>query len=171
MTSRLFPFFILLISLLTACNKDGVSPAEALPGDTWFPLKINGVDLSVQLALTPAEQQRGLMYRDSLDPEGGMIFAYRDPQRMSFWMANTRIPLDIGFFDEKGVLLEIHQLIPFDTKSISSQTDAALFAIETNRGWYASKGLYPGAKIDMKLLAEALQQRGMDPERYRITDY
>ena len=155
---------------MTGCEKDAFNSAEALPGDTWFPIKINEVDINVQLALSPPEQQRGLMYRDTLDPEGGMVFAYRAPQRMSFWMANTRIPLDIGFFDENGTLLEIHQLIPYDTKSVSSRTEVAMYAIETNRGWYASKGLYPGAKIDMLLLAKAFKERGMDPARYRMTD-
>jgi uncharacterized membrane protein (UPF0127 family) len=160
----------MISGLLVACNKDSSSPGVVMPGDTWFSVRINETSLQVQLALTPAEQQRGLMYREDLAQDAGMIFAYRDPKPMSFWMANTSIPLDLGIFDEKGTLLEIYQLVPFDTKSVRSRTEDALFAIETNRGWYAANGLYPGAKLDLQLLAKAIRSRGMEPASYRIEE-
>ena len=97
-----------------------------------------------------------------------MIFVYEKPQRMSFWMLNTSIPLDVGFFDSHGVLREIHPLIPHDRSTVASRASNLRFALEVPRGWFASKQIQPGAQLNLRDLREALLGRGFTPERYGL---
>lgn len=135
---------------------------------TWLPLRVGDREIEAQIAITQGEQRRGLMFRDSLGEHQGMLFVYRQPQAMSFWMANTRIHLDIGFFDAQGVLQEIHQMVAGDTQPTQSVGDQLSFALEMNRGWFAANGLRPGAQLDTALLAEALRRRGVQPRDFGL---
>ena len=65
------------------------------------------VPLNVELADTPAERARGLMFRQSLGESEGMLFVFEKPETPSFWMKNTKIPLSIAFFDEDKKLINI----------------------------------------------------------------
>ena len=97
------------------------------------------------------------MYRESLDNGHGMLFLFDRPDKRGFWMRNTRIPLDIGYFDSSGQLLEIHKLFPYDETAVNSRSSEVLIAVETNRGWYAANGIQVGDRIDMSSLAFALE--------------
>ena len=122
----------------------------------------------IRLAVRPLEMQRGLMERRDLGRDDGMIFVYEKPQQMSFWMRNTPTPLDIGFFDTEGVLQEIYPLHPFDERSVASRGTQLRFALEVNQGWYRENGVKPGAKLDVKALAEALRARGFEPRGFGL---
>lgn len=61
-----------------------------------------GHDFQVELAVTPAQQSRGLMFRKTLAANHGMLFDYHPPRRIAMWMKNTFISLDMVFFDAKG---------------------------------------------------------------------
>lgn len=110
-------------------------------------LKIGDHQLSVEVAESPGEQALGLMNRDFLPADRGMIFVLEEPKRASFWMKNTSIPLDIAFLDASGVILEIYPLVPFEETPVVSRSDQVAYAIETNRDWFASRGLKPGIKV------------------------
>ena len=157
-----------LIALVAGCDSSGDETAAKAGPEAWLPLKLGTVPLEVQIVLTQAEQRKGLMHRDSLPENSGMLFPYASPRRLSFWMANTRIPLDIGFFDGDGLLLEIHHLLPFDTASTQSHGDDMQYALEMNDGWFARNGLYPGQKLDLGMLADALRRRGADPRVFGL---
>ena len=138
------------------------APIDAVNSQTYFPISIGGIQLQLQLALKPAEQQKGLMHRESLDKDHGMLFLFDSPDRRGFWMRNTCIPLDIGYFDSPGQLLEVHKLFPFDETAVNSRSREVLIAVETNRGWYAANGIQVGERIDMNSLdiaVESLKQR------------
>lgn len=149
---------ILLSLALTACQpeKKNLPPTNS---QTYFPISIGGQELRLQLALTPAEQQKGLMFRQELAEDHGMLFLFERPDKRGFWMQNTRIPLDIGYFDASGHLLEVYQLFPYDETSVPSKSHEILIAVETNRGWYAAHGVKPGARIDLDDLRTALERR------------
>ena len=132
-------------------------PVQPASCQTYFPISIGGGKLKLQLALKPAEQQKGLMYRESLDDDHGMLFLFDHPDKRGFWMKNTHIPLDIGYFDSSGQLLEIHKLFPYDETAVNSRSREVLIAVETNRGWYAANGIQIGDRIDMSSLAFALE--------------
>ncbi len=143
---------------VTACQptKESLPPATS---HTYFPISIDGQVLQLQLALNSAEQQKGLMHRDSLAEDHGMLFLFDQPKKQGFWMRNTRIPLDIGYFDASGQLLEVYKLFPYDETSVPSRSREVLIAVETNRGWYAKHDVKPGARIDIEALQTALKRR------------
>jgi hypothetical protein len=89
---------------------------------------------TVELARTPAEMERGLMYRDRLAPDHGMLFLYDEERPASFWMKNTLIPLDLIFADSTGRIVQIaERAVPLSTALISS--DRAVRAVlEVNGG-------------------------------------
>jgi uncharacterized protein len=163
-------FLVLFVCgfLLPGCQPDPDTVAKPLGADAWLPLKVGTVELQAQIAIKESEQRRGLMHRDSLPENGGMLFPYTTARRMSFWMANTRIPLDIGFFDSTGLLLEVHRMVPFDTTPTQSRARDVQFALEMDSGWFARNGLYPGQRLDLDLLADALRRRGADPRAFGL---
>ncbi len=125
----------------------------------FFPIRVGDATVRMQIAVTPAEMQRGLMGRTDLGPNDGMLFVYDTPKRMSFWMKNTPTPLDIGFFTADGELREVYQLFPYDETPVASYADNYLYALETNQGWFKANGLKSGARLDMEALRAALQAR------------
>jgi uncharacterized membrane protein (UPF0127 family) len=152
-----FDILITLVVLASvACQPTKVSP-EPVNSQTYFPISIGGSELQLQLALKSAEQQKGLMYRKSLDKDHGMLFLFDRPDKRGFWLQNTRIPLDIGYFDASGQLLEVHKLFPYDETSVNSRSREVLIAIETNRGWYDANGIQVGDRINMSSLVLALE--------------
>lgn len=156
-----------LLLTLSGCSET-TPPPEPADATTWFPLAVGDVALEAQIALSQGEQQRGLMYRESLGENRGMLFPYPSPRRLSFWMANTSIPLDIGFFAQDGRLLEVHRLHPFDTQPTPSRSDQVQFALEMNQGWFRRMGLRPGATLDLDLLAAAIKRRGVNPADFGL---
>jgi hypothetical protein len=156
--------------VLAGCNKDGTDkPAASKTVADYFPIKIGERTVRMQLAVLPAEQQQGLMFRRDLGPDDGMLFPYRTPQAMGFWMRNTPTPLDIGFFDADGVLQEVYQMYPHDETTVRSRSDRLRYALEMNQGWYRDNGVRPGAKLDLAALAAALKARGFDPVTFGLT--
>lgn len=157
--------------MLTACKPDTkATSGEPVGADTYFPIRIGDKTLQLQLAITRAEQQKGLMFRKELPQDHGMLFISESPRQQGFWMKNTSLPLDIGYFDASGRLLEIHKLFPYDETPVASRNQQVLIAVETNRGWYAGNDINPGAQLDMKAMKAAITQRGFSPTAYLIED-
>ena len=168
MTLRLPKFIPLVLLILCSCTPESDKPAASATIETWLPLSIEGIPIEAQVAITRTEMSRGLMYRESLGPDRGMLFPYRQPEQMSFWMANTPLPLDIGFFDSEGILKEIHRMYPYDTNKTRSRSSGIQFALEMNSGWFADNSLFPGARLDLEAVSRALHQRGVDPGSYGL---
>ena len=155
----------LLISfaLVAGGCKEDAPPAKPKGMDAWFPIRLGKVDVKMQVAVRSFEQQQGLMHRAMLGDDEAMIFVYGDTSGRSFWMRDTLIPLDIGFFDRDGVLREVHAMNPLDENPVTSVSDSIQFAVETNQGWYRNHGVKPGAALDLAALKKALTARGFDP--------
>lgn len=131
-----------------------------------FTIPVGEHAVSMQLAARADEMSQGLMYRKTMGADEGMLFVYRVPQRMSFWMKNTELPLDIGFFDGYGVLKEVRPMYPHDETPVRSRGSDIKFALEMNQGWFARQGVKPGAILDLVALAGALRARGFDPSEF-----
>ncbi len=110
-------------------------------------LHIDKATLTTEIAATPAQRERGLMYREKLPDNDGMIFIMPSVGPATFWMKNTLIPLSIAFLDHKGVILEIHDMKPLDETITHSESDQVAYALETNLHWFALNGIKPGDKI------------------------
>ena len=106
----------------------------------------DGVELKIEVATTPSQMKRGLMHRDRLREDWGMLFVYARDQRMSFWMKNTKVPLSIAFIDADLVVREIHDMEPMTEDSHDSAV-AVRYALEVNRGWFARNGIRPGSVL------------------------
>jgi len=168
MKYRTHSFFALAALLLLAACAPQEPAAASEPSATYFPISIGGIELQLQLALIQSEQSKGLMHRDSMPADHGMLFLFKQPEPRAFWMRNTRIPLDIGYFDASGRLLEIHSLYPYDENSVPSRSQEVLIAVETNRGWFAQNKMMPGAQIDLEALTQAIQRRGKSPANFQL---
>ncbi|KZD05863.1 DUF192 domain-containing protein [Oceanibaculum pacificum] len=102
---------------------------------------------SVELAVTPQQQAQGLMYRERLETEAGMLFLYEPPQEIAMWMKNTVIPLDMIFVDESGAVTGVaERTIPFSTQTIESP-GLARAVLELNAGTAERLNIAPGARL------------------------
>ena len=108
-------------------------------------LKVGPANLNVEFASTPEEIQQGLMHRDHLDQNSGMLFAFSKPTQQSFWMKNTKMPLSIAFLDEGGSIFDIKDMNPFDETPIRS-SGPAKYALEVNKGWFDKNNVTIGDK-------------------------
>ncbi len=142
------------------------APKEAAaPFDAVFEIGLGGKSLECQIAVSPYEKARGLMFRESLGKNAAMVFVLGAPQRASFWMKNTQIPLDIAFLDKDGRITEIRKMYPFDLNAVSSASDKICYCIETNQGWFADNKITAGDAIDMDAFLSALKKRKLWNEK------
>ncbi|MEM8556083.1 MAG: DUF192 domain-containing protein [Pseudomonadota bacterium] len=109
------------------------------------------VTFDIELALTPAERNRGLMFRESMAMDAGMLFIFDPPRQVAFWMRNTLIPLDMIFIDRQGVVEKVHaNAIPHDETGIPS--DGPVYGVlEINGNLSAGLGIEPGSRIQHDL--------------------
>ncbi len=161
-----------LAAALAACGKDRTPPADTMPKTVAdvFPIKVGDKVVRMQLAVSEPEQERGLMERRDLGADDGMLFVYAKPQQMHFWMHDTPTPLDIGFFDANGILVEFYPMQPFDETTVSSRSADIKYPLEMNQGWFSKNAIKPGAKLDLKAVAKALRERGFEPRNFGLAD-
>ncbi len=107
-------------------------------------IKVGHVAFETELALTPEQRARGLMYRDSA--ENGMLFVYDEARVLSFWMRNTKVPLDIAYIKADWTTEAVQFLYPYDEKGKKSK-GPAIGALEMPQGWFKAQGLGAGTKI------------------------
>ena len=151
--------FVSFNTLCTGCGK--TAPIETAPLIQWFKIGLGDKTVEIQIAYKDTEMEKGLMNRTSMGEHRGMLFYYDPPKQMSFWMRNTKIPLDIGFFTADGILREVYSMYPMDERSVKSRRDDLLIALEMNQGWYAKNDIRVGDTLDLVELKKALQSRGV----------
>jgi uncharacterized membrane protein (UPF0127 family) len=127
---------VLLLAALSACG----------PANPVHTVRIGETSLSVEVVANPQNRGQGLMHRDALGADKGMLFVYPDEQIRSFWMKDTRIPLSIAFADKTGKIVRIADMQPFSFDSTSSLYPAT-YALEVNQGWFEKRGVTKGAMI------------------------
>jgi len=117
--------------------------AAELPAVT---LTIGSQKLVAEIATTPEQREVGLMNRFSLKPDHGMLFVFERPEPLAFWMRNTYVPLSIAFIAADGRILNIDDMQP-QTDDAHWSKGAALYALEMKKGWFAERGIGPGAMV------------------------
>ena len=99
-----------------------------------IPLTVAGTEFTVELAVTREERSRGLMFRRSLAPDHGMLFDFRDSRRVSMWMKNTFIPLDMVFITREGVIDHIAERTVPQSLEVIAPPRTTRFVLEVNGG-------------------------------------
>ena len=133
----------IVVSLLAVLSF-AATAADEPPTKT---LTIRDQKLQVELATTPQTRALGLMNRFSLRTDHGMLFVFESPQPLAFYMKNTYVPLSIAFVDSRGKIMNIEDMRPLDESSHWSK-GPALYAIEMRQGWFASRGIGAGDKVE-----------------------
>ena len=143
-------------SLLPVAAGTETEPTQSTP-EVLIPIKTpKGTVLYAELADTPVKRGRGLMFRDQLAPDRGMLFTFGDLQTWSFWMKNTKIPLDIVWMDDKKKIVHIERNVPICTKTDDScpqyrSNDGAMFVLELGGGRADALDLQRGKKLEFKV--------------------
>ena len=107
--------------------------------------------LRLEIPKSALDFKQGLMFRESLDTDSGMLFVFDNIAKQSFHMTETKIPLDIAFIREDGVIESIKQLEPNNPLPVYSEGDIEL-AIEVNRGWFAENNVEVGDQLDVEYI-------------------
>ncbi len=138
--ARLCPALLVGVVLLggAACNR------HKLPTTT---LTVGGHRLLVEVADDGEERGRGLMNRNRLPADEGMLFVYPRAEPRSFWMENTRIPLSIAFIGTDGVIFATADMRPLSRRATKSG-EPALYALEVNQGWFEAHGIGVGTRVE-----------------------
>ena len=109
-------------------------------------LRVGKHALKVEIVETDAQREKGLMFREKLGRDEGMLFLYDEPGYHAMWMKNTLIPLSVAFLDRDGVILNIEDMEP-QTLDAHQSAGPSIYAIETNKGWFARKKIKAGDKV------------------------
>lgn len=118
-------------------------------------IKLGPKTLVVEVAETPEQHERGLMFRDKLGPDEGMLFIFKNEETRFFWMKNTLIDLSIGYFDRGGILIDVHEMtsgkgIPDEQLPSYASVKPAKYALEMTKGWFAKNKIKIGTKLNLK---------------------
>ena len=149
MIGRLLSRFVLCFSVFLAAAP---APASALEQFARSSLTVETASggrfrFDVEVALTPAQQAQGLMFREKMEPDVGMLFVYDEVQPAAFWMKNTLIPLDMLFIAADGRIVNIHErATPKSLDAIRSAAPVKAI-LEINGGMSARLGIRAGDRV------------------------
>lgn len=102
--------------------------------------------IKAEVAADAGSRATGLMFRESLAPNHGMLFVFPEKAGHCFWMRNTLLALSIAFIDDDGSIVNIEDMAP-RTEASHCPERAVKFALEMEQGWFAKRGVAPGVKL------------------------
>ncbi len=141
---KLISQFLLPLSLILILDMAIVFPQESK--FLWLTLKEKKI--RVEVARTEGEKAKGLMFREKLGKNEGMLFVFEREETLSFWMKNTRIPLSIAFIAKDGKIVDIQDMEPFDLRFHASSRPAQ-YALEVNQGWFKKNRIEVGEEVKL----------------------
>jgi len=133
-------------SAISAQDSSSAGAGQRAGGDL-VTIRAGGVEVRVEIADEPSEHSRGLMFRESLAENAGMLFIYPSERTLAFWMKNTLLPLDIAYADREGRIVDIQQMEP-QTLDTHPSAAPAQYALEMNQGWFEANGVRVGDRIE-----------------------
>ena len=135
---------LLVCALLTPCVLVAQQAPQHPLGTTKLTTGIHVI--TAEVAATPHSRMIGLMMRDRLAPNHGMVFVFEDKSQHCFWMRNTLIALSIAFIDDDGTIVSIADMAPKSEVSTCPPRPIR-YALEMDQGWFAKRGVSAGKKI------------------------
>ncbi len=143
--NRYIHIFILfaLATIFCSCSKH-----SSISNNITYELNINNDKIvHAEVAFTQKDRTMGLMFRDKLDKNHGMLFLYPQEKNLSFWMKNTKIPLSIAFINSSEVITQIESMTPYSLVGHTSKYKVR-FALEMEEGWFRLNGITTGSNVD-----------------------
>ena len=141
MSKRFQVSIILLACLFVAFTGTASNAAEKS-----INLKVGAHSIKAEVVYTPETRARGLMLREKMGKNNGMLFVFDQLGYHGMWMKNTLIPLSVAFIDTKGKIINIAEMTPH-SEATHSATGPARFALEMNSGWFKARNIAPGAAV------------------------
>jgi uncharacterized membrane protein (UPF0127 family) len=136
----------LLAALLLTCVGSAMSQEQPQSGLPRVKLTAGMHLIDAQVAQTPEQRQIGLMHRENMPTQEGMLFVFEQPATQCFWMKNTLLPLTAAFVAEDGRIVNLVDMKPQTTDSHCS-TEPVRFVLEMNQGWFAKRGMAAGSRL------------------------
>ncbi|MBA4742449.1 MAG: DUF192 domain-containing protein [Azoarcus sp.] len=131
------------ISFILLCLA-GVAAAQQMP---LVQLTAGMYRITAEMAHTPQTRQVGLMHRESMAENRGMVFVFDYDARHCMWMKNTLIPLSVAFLSRDGTIVNIADMQP-QTSTSHCAAKSARYALEMNKGWFDERGIGAGDRIE-----------------------
>ncbi len=173
---KLVNYFALLLAfaLLAGCKKpetvatpppppsaENSLPTHAQPKLQTMRIYLGAETLDAELALTPEQEQTGMMFRTNIQDTDAMLFVFPFPQRAAFWMKNCPESISAAYISPDGVIQEIHHLEHEDTNTVFSATENIGYVLETSEGWFARHRVNTGmvVRTEKGSLAETFFRR------------
>ena len=150
----------LLAAVTIGCNGGDGEPVPTgsdgapLTRITFVNKEGDEIDLFVAVVDTPEERGRGLMFRESMPENQGMLFVFEQEGKYSFYMRDTPLPLSIAFIEGEGDIIEIEDMQPL-TEDLHTPDEPYLYAVEANQGWFDRHGISAGAAVRIARLTTA----------------
>lgn len=132
----------LIPTLLSCSNHSPISNRDT------YEIKIDDKTSHAEVAFTQKDRTIGLMFREALDNDHGMLFIYPQEKNLSFWMKNTKIPLSIAFINSNGIITQLDSMAPYSLMSHTSK-EKVKYALEMEQGWFIKNGIKVGSKVDL----------------------
>lgn len=129
------------------------APVPGRPAVVGFP---DGSRLPVELARTPEERERGLMFRQTMGPADGMLFVFEEEMAMAFWMKNTFVDLDMVWLDRAGTVTTVHERVPRSTPgmgddAVATRAGRGLYVLELAAGQASARKVAVGSRLELVL--------------------
>jgi uncharacterized membrane protein (UPF0127 family) len=132
-----------LLGLFTTASWPQEAPQRDLPRVT---LKAGMHLIQAQVASTPQQRATGLMFRQDMPNNEGMLFVFDEPAVQCFWMKNTLLPLTAAFVTDEGTIVNLTDMKPQTLDSHCSEKPVR-YVLEMNLGWFAKRGLKAGSRL------------------------
>ena len=157
--SVLISFFLMATAMLTIFPVEANSQSQKLESELVEIITERGkFSFDIEIADQPQERTIGLMNRSKLDPRGGMLFVFEQPQIIQMWMKNTLISLDMVFIDTKGNVVDLaERTVPHSLATVAPRQNAS-FVLELTGGMASFIGLQPGDVLKHRLFASTPDQ-------------
>lgn len=144
MPSAMSPF-VIRIALAFSAGFFTVAVAQQT-----FPVTTIGIGMHLiraEVAISDEQRAQGLMFREKMATNEGMVFRFPEPRPICMWMKNTLLPLSVAFIDDKGTIINIEDMQP-KTLDAHCAKKPARYALEMQQGWFRQKNIRPGLKVN-----------------------
>ena len=117
-------------------------------------IQIGAKKITVEMAVTPQQHEKGLMYRETLEKDKGMLFVFDREETLSFWMKNTYVDLSIAYIDKKLKIIDIQDMKSTSPLEVTEPATypskkPAMYALEMSKGWFKASNIKVGQTLKL----------------------